>query len=100
MTRYVFLLSCLASFACTPQEEQKFSTLEEACQNEVPGENQIENDPAAIEAVGRVNCYRRLAGVVRGAIDPFVLEGTHNHIDWVIINDTFQKSFNLNGRLS
>ena len=48
---------------CRPE----FDTLEEACQDSVPGSSKAPE--AAMEAVGRGNCYRRLAGLAPARVD-------------------------------
>jgi hypothetical protein len=61
---------------------KNFTTLEEACHDKVPGEQHV-NSNGEIDAMWRINCYRRLVGLPRGRINKRVQEATENHMSYL-----------------
>lgn len=76
------LLAVLGSPGC-----KTYATVDEACKDHVPGEKHGSAD--AVEAFGRLNCYRRFLKIKVGAIDPDVSDAVEAHMSYLIRNDIF-----------
>ncbi len=72
--RRILFLSVLCSAACRPD----FATVDEACDDRVPGSKKVTNDEA-IEVFRRMGCYRRLARMGRAKMNPLIQEAVTNH---------------------
>ncbi|MFT4624625.1 MAG: hypothetical protein ACI8PZ_003284 [Myxococcota bacterium] len=64
---------------------QDFTSLEEACHDVVPGEGSI-NNADSVNGLGRVNCYRRLAGLGRGRVQKHAQAAVESHVKYVEAN--------------
>jgi hypothetical protein len=65
---------------------QKFTNVDEACKDTVPGEKHASHQ-TAVEAVARLNCYRRLAKVGVLSFDRTVQEVTEDHVSYMLSLD-------------
>lgn len=66
----------------------EYFSVDEACQDEVPGSKEL--TPGEIDAALRLNCHRRLAGVVRAIPNSLVQKEARNVLNYVLLNPTGQ----------
>ncbi|MBW2257971.1 MAG: hypothetical protein JRI25_25680 [Deltaproteobacteria bacterium] len=78
--RYLNLLCVLAMCGCHPQ----FATVDEACHDHVPG--QARDTEEAVDAIYRVNCYRRVARMARGSTDYRISAAAEAHALYIEAN--------------
>ncbi len=78
----VFAVVGLAAAGCRPD----FATLEEACGEKVPGQGRFLDGAAEVAAVGRINCYRRLAGFSQHRVDDAFSRASAAHARYLAIN--------------
>jgi uncharacterized protein YkwD len=78
--RYQYLFFALAVCGCRPE----FATVDEACHDHVPG--QARESEVAIDAIHRVNCYRRVARMARGSVDYRMSAAAEAHARYVEAN--------------
>lgn len=62
-----------------------FTTIDEACLDEVPGQSFI-TDGEDVEIAARVNCYRRVANTPKAPIDEAVQQAVEAHRDYLELN--------------
>lgn len=65
-----------------------FTTLEEACLDEVPGQSNI-TDAEDVEIATALNCYRRLANEPKARIDPAIQQSVEGHRDYLQLHAPF-----------
>ena len=65
--------------ACHP----KFTTIDEACDDKVRGEDHV-SESTSLDAIHRLNCYRRLARVGQAGVDRVVQEVTEDHVNYMM----------------
>ncbi len=76
----IFALLSLAAWATGCQ---KFTNVDEACKDKVSGEKHLSH-ASSVDAVARLNCYRRLARVGVLSIDRTVQEVTEDHVAYML----------------
>jgi len=67
---------------------KQFYTVDEACQDKAPGEKSVSNSNA-IEALIRINCYRRLSTVQRARFQKEIQESAENHATYMAVNEVW-----------
>jgi hypothetical protein len=77
MMAFLALVLCLGG-ACT------YQTLEEACPNRLWGSRGLSEDAEFV--LGKVNCYRRMAGVKPSRADTRFTEALQSHVDYLDIH--------------
>jgi len=60
-----------------------FTSVDEACHDKLGGEKHVSQD-SAVEAMKRLNCYRRLVKVGRLRVDKPVQEVAEDHVDYMV----------------
>lgn len=65
-----------------------FETVEEACLDEVKGGSAV-TDPLDLEAISRLNCYRRLAKAPAVAVDERVQQAVEDHVLYLETNTPY-----------
>lgn len=81
-TTLVLVISVAATGACRPD----FTTLDEACGDTVPGQARFEDGAEPVQAVGRINCYRRLAQMSQARVDPKISSAARAHARYLAMN--------------
>jgi len=73
---------------CLPE----FPSVNAACADSVPGE--ADGSAAAVEAIGRMNCYRRYEQLYDGRINAEAQAAAVSHLDYLVDNDVITGTVN------
>lgn len=74
----------IAMMSCTAGCKPLYASVNEACDDDVPGEKYGTAD--AIEAVSRMNCYRRFEQLNQGKIDEAAQGAAEAHVSYLVDN--------------
>lgn len=89
----------LAPLALTSTGCAEYFTVEEAChpKGKVIGSKSL--DPNELSAMDRMNCHRRLAGLLRGSISPQAQDAAEGHLQYILSNPDLDRVLGADGTL-